>query len=87
MLQRSLRENHEVSITYYTALPVLFGVKKYAEALWDIIIYREINATVNINLVEINPRTQMAIFQRLEDVGDGKKGSFFSEKVSIYNYV
>ena len=37
------------NMVYYTALPVIFGVKKYADALWKVVKERGIN--VNLRLV------------------------------------
>ena len=38
---------------YHTSLPVLFGVKKYADRLWEIVKERDINVTLRSNLIEV----------------------------------
>ncbi|KAG5877839.1 hypothetical protein JTB14_036974 [Gonioctena quinquepunctata] len=67
-----LRKNgkrNKVTITYNTPLPVIFGVKKYADALWKVCRERKINVNLRSNLVEINPDKQVAIFENLDEPG------------------
>ena len=51
---------------YHTALPVLFGVKKYADALWKVVESRNIEVTLNSALVEVNTDKKEAIFENLQ---------------------
>lgn len=71
-----VRDNIEV--VYNTALPVIFGVKKYADALWDVCKRRNITVNLQTNLVEINPTSQEAVFQRLD-----KPNETFIQKYSL----
>jgi len=60
--QRRLRSN----VKFLTALPVLFSVKKYEEALWDIVKSRDISVALRHNLVEVRPDEKEAVFENLE---------------------
>ena len=51
---------------YHTALPVLFGVKKYADALWKVVESRNIEVNLNSALVEVNTDKKEAIFENLQ---------------------
>ena len=51
---------------YHTSLPVLFGVKKYADALWKIVEERNINVSLNSCLVEVLGDKKKAIFEDLQ---------------------
>lgn len=73
-LKQNVRDN--IKVVYNTALPVIFGVKKYADALWDVCKKRNITVNVQTNLVKINPATEEAVFQKL----DGSNETFV-EKV------
>lgn len=56
----------KAKIVYHTSLPVIFGVKKYADALWEVIKERGIDVTLRSNLIEVRPDTREAIFQNLD---------------------
>ena len=56
----------KANIEYFTSLPVLFGVKKYADALWEIVNERNINVNLRHNLVEVKPDSKEAVFQNLD---------------------
>ncbi len=56
----------KANIQYHTSLGVLFGVKKYADALWKIVEERDINVHLRSNLVEVKPDSREAIFQNLD---------------------
>lgn len=56
----------KADIHYYSSLGVLFGVKKYADALWDVVNGRGINIHLRHNLIEIKPDTKEAIFENLD---------------------
>lgn len=63
---RNKKKLRDISVTYNTALPVIFGVKKYADALWKVCEARNINVNVQTNLVEIRPSKNEAVFQNLK---------------------
>ena len=58
---------------YHSALPVLFGVKKYADALWKVVESREIEVYLNSALVGVNPERKEATFENLHSVGKGNQ--------------
>ena len=57
---------------YNTSLPVLFGVKHYADALWKVIKSRNIEVNLRHNLIEVIPKERKAIFQNLDKPGELK---------------
>nr|XP_040582094.1 sulfide:quinone oxidoreductase, mitochondrial-like isoform X2 [Lepeophtheirus salmonis] len=57
----------KANVRYHTSLPVLFGVKKYADALWKIVQKRDINIHLRSNLIEIKPDSKEAVFQNMDD--------------------
>jgi len=56
----------KADIHYYSSLGVLFGVKKYADALWKVVNGRGINIHLRHHLIEIKPETKEAIFENLD---------------------
>ncbi|CAL4061214.1 unnamed protein product, partial [Meganyctiphanes norvegica] len=56
----------DANIIYNTSLPVLFGVKHYADALWKVVEGRNINVNLRHNLIEVKPDTKEAVFQNLD---------------------
>lgn len=83
-LKQKVRDN--VKVVYNTALPVIFGVKKYADALWDVCKKRNIIVNVQTNLVKINPITEEAVFQKLDGSNETfvEKVFFIICKMHIY---
>ena len=45
---------------------MLFGVKKYADALWKVVEERNINVSLNSCLVEVHGDKKEAIFEDLQ---------------------
>ncbi|KAK4310135.1 hypothetical protein Pmani_018274 [Petrolisthes manimaculis] len=62
----------QANIIYNTSLPVIFGIKKYADALWEIVKERNISVNLRHNLIEVKPDSKEAIFQNLDDPEDLK---------------
>uniref|UniRef100_A0A8C7FY80 Sulfide:quinone oxidoreductase, mitochondrial n=1 Tax=Oncorhynchus kisutch TaxID=8019 RepID=A0A8C7FY80_ONCKI len=58
------------NIVYNTSLPVLFGIKKYADALWEIVKNRDIQVNLRHNLVEVRANKQEAVFENLDNPGE-----------------
>ncbi|XP_068983072.1 sulfide:quinone oxidoreductase, mitochondrial [Bombus flavifrons] len=75
---RNQKVRDNIKVVYNTALPVIFGVKKYADALWDVCKRRNITVNVQTNLIKIDPVTEEAVFQKL----DGSNETFV-EKYSL----
>lgn len=55
-----------ITINYNTALPVIFGVKHYAEPLRKICAERSLNVNYRLNLVKIDWERKQAYFQNLD---------------------
>lgn len=55
---------------YNTALPVIFGVKKYADSLWNVCKQRDITVNLQTNLVKIDPSKRQATFEKLNSPGE-----------------
>lgn len=62
----------KANIVYNTSLPVLFGVKKYADALWEIVKSRDINVNLRHNLIEVRPDKCEAVFENLDNPEETK---------------
>lgn len=56
-----------MKVTYNTSLPVIFGVKKYADALWHVCQTRDIHVNLRTNLTKVNAETNEATFQNLDE--------------------
>ncbi|MBN3313356.1 SQOR protein, partial [Atractosteus spatula] len=63
-------KRHKANIIYNTSLPVLFGVKKYADALWDIVKTRDLNVNLRHNLIEVRADKKEAVFEKLDNPGE-----------------
>jgi NADPH-dependent 2,4-dienoyl-CoA reductase/sulfur reductase-like enzyme len=60
------------TVTYNTALPFIFGVKKYAAYLMEVVKKRNIQLNTRLNLVEVRAKSQEAIFENLDQPGSMK---------------
>ena len=47
------KQGVKADIQYRSSLPVIFGVKKYADALWEVVKGRNINVNLRQNLIEV----------------------------------
>jgi len=63
---RQMGKREKANIQYHTSLGVLFGVKKYADALWDVVKESDINVNLRSNLIEVKPDSKEAVFQNLD---------------------
>lgn len=48
---------------------MIFGVKRYADALWKVCKKRDINVNLRTNLKEIKPEQNIAVFENLDTPG------------------
>lgn len=55
---------------YNTALPVIFGVKKYADSLWNVCKARDVTVNLQTNLVKVDPDKKQATFEKLNSPGE-----------------
>lgn len=51
---------------------MLFGVKKYADSLWEVVKSRHLNVNLRHNLIEVRADKQEAVFENLEKPGETK---------------
>jgi len=64
-LRRNGRRS-DATITYMTSLAVIFGVKPYADALWEIVKKRDINVNLRKSLTAVHHDKNIAVFQDLD---------------------
>lgn len=67
---RKNNKRNNARVIYNTSLPVIFGVKKYADALWKVVEGRDIDVNLRTNLVSIEPGKNVATFENLEKPGE-----------------
>ncbi|XP_048251074.1 sulfide:quinone oxidoreductase, mitochondrial-like isoform X1 [Haliotis rufescens] len=72
---RKAGKRDNTNIIFNTSLGVIFGVKKYAERLLDIVKDRNIQVNYRRNLVEVRPDKKEAVFVDL-DSPEGKTETF-----------
>ncbi len=60
------------NVMYYTTLPVVFGVKKYAASLMKIVQERDIKLHTRMNLVQVDYKTKEAIFENMDKPNEFK---------------
>lgn len=51
-------------------MPVIFGAKYFADALWKVVQKRGITVNLKSNLIEVIPDKNQAIFQSIDDPND-----------------
>ncbi|XP_074456741.1 sulfide:quinone oxidoreductase, mitochondrial isoform X2 [Larus michahellis] len=66
---RKTGKRSKANIMFNTSLGVIFGVKKYADALLEIIKERNIAVNYKCNLVEVRADKQEAVFENLDKPG------------------
>ncbi|OQR75895.1 sulfide:quinone oxidoreductase [Tropilaelaps mercedesae] len=64
---RNHGKRESANIIYNTAGEAIFGVKKYAEALWRVAKLKDINVNLQHNLVQVLPDKRQAIFEKVEN--------------------
>jgi len=70
----------DAQIVFNTSLGVLFGVKKYADALWKVVEQRGIDVNLGHQLVEVLPESGQAVFQL---TADGSRRTFDYEMLHV----
>lgn len=66
---RTHGKRDKANIIYNTSLGVLFGIKKYADSLWQVVNSRDIQINTRRNLVEVHPEKRQAVFEDLDNPG------------------
>nr|XP_033776760.1 sulfide:quinone oxidoreductase, mitochondrial isoform X1 [Geotrypetes seraphini]XP_033776762.1 sulfide:quinone oxidoreductase, mitochondrial isoform X1 [Geotrypetes seraphini]XP_033776763.1 sulfide:quinone oxidoreductase, mitochondrial isoform X1 [Geotrypetes seraphini] len=69
---RKTGKRAEANIIFNTSLGAIFGVKKYADALLEIIKDRNINVNYRQSLIEVRADNQEAVFENLDNPGETK---------------
>ncbi|XP_028814423.1 sulfide:quinone oxidoreductase, mitochondrial isoform X2 [Denticeps clupeoides] len=69
---RKTGRRSDAHIIYNTSLPVIFAVKKYADALWEIVKKRDLHVNLRHNLTEVRADKQEAVFENLDNPGETK---------------
>lgn len=54
-------------VIYNTSLPVIFGVKYFADALWKVVEKRDIEVNLKTELVEVIGDKNIAVFASVDD--------------------
>lgn len=54
-------------------MPVIFGVKYFADALWKVAKQRDIEVNVKTNLVEVIGQKNIAVFANVDNPNDKKQ--------------
>ncbi|XP_032690106.1 sulfide:quinone oxidoreductase, mitochondrial isoform X2 [Odontomachus brunneus] len=67
---RKHKVRDDINVIYNTALPVIFGVKKYADSLWAVCTERDITVNLQTSLLKIDPDKRQATFEKLNSPGE-----------------
>ena len=51
---------------------MLFAIKKYADALWDVVKERDLQVNLRQNLIEVRADKREAVFENLDKPGETK---------------
>lgn len=65
-LRRS-NKRQNAKIIYNTAMPAIFAVKYFADALWKVVKERDIEVNLKTNLVEVLPDKNVAVFASVDN--------------------
>lgn len=60
------KKRQNANVIYNSSLPVIFGVKHYADQLWKIVDKRDIKVNLRTNLIEVIPDKNQAVFENLD---------------------
>lgn len=63
---RKSKKRQNANVIYNSSLPVIFGVKHYADQLWKIVDKRDIKVNLRTNLIEVIPDKNQAVFENLD---------------------
>ncbi|KXJ81652.1 hypothetical protein RP20_CCG018303 [Aedes albopictus] len=63
---RKSKKRQNANVIYNSSLPVIFGVKHYADQLWKIVEKRDIKVNLRTNLIEVIPDKNQAVFENLD---------------------
>nr|KAF6502825.1 sulfide quinone oxidoreductase [Molossus molossus] len=77
----------KANIIFNTALGTIFGVKKYADALLEIIQERNLTVNYKQNLIEVRADKQEAVFENLDKPGETQVLSLPSQESSTGQFL
>lgn len=63
----------KVDIIFNSSMGVIFGVRKYADALWDVVKGRGITVNLKHELVQVLPNKREAVFRLLDSTANPKE--------------
>ena len=63
---RQMGKRDKAHVMYHSSLAVLFGVKKYADSLWEVVKEKNIDVNLRSNLIQVKPDSKEAVFQNLD---------------------
>uniref|UniRef100_A0A131YZ20 Sulfide:quinone oxidoreductase, mitochondrial n=1 Tax=Rhipicephalus appendiculatus TaxID=34631 RepID=A0A131YZ20_RHIAP len=63
----------KVDIIFNSSMGVIFGVRKYADALWDVVKGRGITVNLKHELVQVVPNRREAVFRLLDSTDNPKE--------------
>lgn len=69
---RKTNKRKQAHLYYNSALPVIFGCKHYADALWKVVEARDINVNLKTNLIEVQSDKNVAIFANVDNPNERK---------------
>lgn len=67
MLRFQHNKREAANIKYISALPVIFGVKYFADALWKVANERAIEVQLKYRLIEVLPKENLAVFESIDE--------------------
>ena len=59
-------KRQDANVIFNSSMGVLFGVEKYASALWKVVKERDIRVNLRHELVEVKPGSKEAVFRLLD---------------------
>lgn len=65
-LFRKAGNRDKINVHYFTSLPAIFGIKKYADSLMNIVAERNLKLHTRHHLIEVKPETRECVFENLE---------------------
>ncbi|KAG8263620.1 hypothetical protein J6590_029098 [Homalodisca vitripennis] len=75
-LLRKYGKRDKAKLKYKTSLPVIFGVKKYADSLWEVCKKRDIEVGLRQELIEVKLGSKEAVFRNIDKPTEIQTESF-----------
>lgn len=81
---RRTGKRKNANLLYNTALPVIFGVKYFADALWTVANNRQIHVNLKTNLIHIDGSKNVATFANMDNPTDQTKTEVLTESEKCF---